>query len=142
MTHLVIDTGPLVALLNRKDRHHHGVRDNLDTVESPVHTCEAVLSEACLLLARIPDGQDAVLALLARGILKVDFRIPSEADALRELMRKFSSVPMSLADACLVRMSDLEPKCRIPTLDSDFRIYRRNRRQTIPLNMPGRASGG
>jgi predicted nucleic acid-binding protein len=57
-------------------------------------------------------------------------------------MKKFQSVPMSFADACLVRMSELEPRSRILTLDSDFRIYRRNRRQAIPAIMPGREGGG
>jgi len=137
MTRVVVDTGPLVALLNRSDRHHDWVREVLDTVEPPVFTCEAVISEACFLLSRIRDGQDAVLNLLARDILKVDFRLSSEVVSLRALMKKFQSVPMSFADACLVRMSELEPRSRILTLDSDLRVYRRNRRQAIPAIMPG-----
>jgi uncharacterized protein len=142
VSHVVIDTGPLVALLNRRDRQHGWVREVLDTVEPPVFTCEAVISEACFLLTRIRDGQDAVLELLSEDILKVDFRMSSEIDALRALMKKFANVPMSLADACLVRMTELEPRSRILTLDSDFRVYRRNRRQAIPTIMPGREGGG
>ena len=142
MSRVVVDTGPLVALLNRNDRHHGWVRQVLDTVEPPVFTCEAVISETCFLLARIHDGQDAVLELLSKDIVKVDFRVSSEVDALRALMKKFESVPMSFADACLVRMSELEPRSRILTLDSDFRVYRRNRRQAIPTIMPGREGGG
>ena len=61
MTRIVIDAGPLVALLNRRDRHHAWVREVLGTVEPPVFTCEAVISEACFLLARLTGGQDAVL---------------------------------------------------------------------------------
>lgn len=137
-----MDTGPLVALLNRSDRHHRWVRQVLDTVEPPVFTCEAVISEACFLLARIRDGQDTVLELLSKDILKVDFRLSAEIDSLRALMKKFRSVPMSFADACLVRMSELDPRSRILTLDSDFRVYRRNRRQAIPTLMPGREGGG
>jgi predicted nucleic acid-binding protein len=132
-----MDTGPLVALLNRNDRHHDWVRQVLDTVEPPVFTCEAVISEACYLLARVHDGQDAVLGLLAKGILKADFRMSPEVDAVRDLMRKFANGPMSFADACLVRMSELDPRSRILTLDGDFRVYRRNRRQAIPTLMPG-----
>lgn len=142
MSRVVVDTGPLVALLNRSDRHHDWVRQVLDTVEPPVFTCEAVVSEACFLLARIRDGQDAVLELLSKDILKVDFRLSSEVESVRALMQKFQSVPMSFADACLVRMSELEPRSRILTLDSDFRVYRRNRRQAIPTVMPGREGGG
>jgi predicted nucleic acid-binding protein len=142
MSRIVVDTGPLVALLNRNDRHHDWVREVLDAIEPPVFTCEAVISEACFLLSRIRDGQDAVLELLSKDILKVDFRLSLEVDALRGLMRKFQSVPMSFADACLVRMSELEPRSRIVTLDSDFRVYRRNRRQAIPTIMPNRDGGG
>jgi uncharacterized protein len=142
MSRVVMDTGPLVALLNRSDRHHDWVREVLDTVEPPVFTCEAVISEACFLLSRIHDGQDAVLELLARDIIKVDFRLSSEVVALRALMKKFQSVPMSFADACLVRMTELEPRSRILTFDSDFRVYRRNRRQAIPTVMPGRKGSG
>jgi len=139
---VVIDAGPLVALLNQSDRHHRWVREVLDTVEPPVFTCEAVISEACFLLSRIRDGQDAVLGLLSKDIVKVDFRLTTEVDALRALMKKFANVPMSLADACLVRMTELEPHSRILTLDSDFRVYRRNRRQAIPTVMPDREGGG
>jgi predicted nucleic acid-binding protein len=142
MSRVVLDTGPLVALLNARDRHHGWVRQVLDTVEPPVFTSEAVISEACFLLSRIRDGQDAVFELLSKQILKVDFRLTSEVDAVRALMKKFQSVPMSFADACLVRMSELEPSSRILTLDNDFRVYRRNRRQAIPTIMPGRERGG
>lgn len=138
MTRVVIDTGPLVALLNRRDRHHGWVREVLDTVEPPIFTCEAVISEACFLLGRLRGGQDTVLELLSQDVLKVDFRMLSEIDALRDLMRKFANVPMSLADACLVRMTELDEQSLIVTLDSDFRVYRRNRRQVIPTIMPGR----
>ncbi|MSR06050.1 MAG: PIN domain-containing protein [Gemmatimonadetes bacterium] len=140
MTRVVIDTGPIVALLNRRDRHHAWVREVLDTVEPPVFTCEAVVSEACFLLGRLSNGQDAVLELLASDVVKLDFRMLAEIDALRGLMRAFANVPMSLADACLVRMTELEPRSVIVTLDSDFRVYRRNRRQVVPTIMPGRDS--
>jgi predicted nucleic acid-binding protein len=142
MSRIVVDTGPLVALLNGRDRHHDWVRQVLDTVEPPVFTCEAVISEACFLLSRIRNGQDAVFELLSKEILKVDFRLTSEVDAVRALMRKFQSIPMSFADACLVRMSELEPSSRLLTLDGDFRVYRRNRRQAIPTVMPRREGGG
>ncbi len=142
MTRVVIDTGPIVALLNRRDRHHAWVREVLDTVEPPIFTCEAVVSEACFLLGRFTHGPDAVLELLAKDVLKVDFRMRSEVDPLRALMQKFASVPMSLADACLVRMTELDAESVIVTLDSDFRVYRRNRRHVIPTIMPGRGGDG
>lgn len=138
MTRVVVDTGPLVALLNRRDRHHVWVREVLDTVEPPIFTCEAVVSEACFLLGRLAGGQDALLELLANDVVRIDFRLHTEIDTVRGLMRKFASVPMSLADACLVRMSELDAQTMIVTMDGDFRVYRRNRRQVIPTIMPGR----
>ncbi len=136
MTRLLVDTGPLVALLNRRDRHHAWVREVLDTLEPPVFTCEAVISEACFLLSRIAGGQDALLELLTAHVIEVDFQMANELVAVRGLMRKFAAVPMALADACLVRMSELDATSMILTLDSDFQVYRRNRRQVIPTIMP------
>ena len=99
----------------------------------PVFTCEAVLSEACFLVRKLRGGPDAVLGLVARGIVEVPFRIDRELTAVRRLMARYASVPMSLADACLVRMTELEEQATVLTLDSDFRIYRRHVRQAIPL---------
>lgn len=112
----------------------------LDTVEPPIFTCEPVVSEACFLLGRIAGGQGALLELLANDVVTIDFRLQTEIDPVRALMRKFATVPMSLADACLVRMSELDAQTTIATMDGDFRVYRRNRRQVIPTIMPG--SGG
>jgi predicted nucleic acid-binding protein len=136
MKRVIVDTGPLVALLNRADKHHQWTRTALEEVEPPMATCEAVLSEACFLLRRTNGGQDAVLELVARGVVSVAFSLAAELLAVRKLMERYSSVPMSLADACLVRMSELESRATVVTLDSDFKIYRRNRRQTIPLLHP------
>ncbi len=136
----MVDTGPLVALLNRRDRHHQWVREILDAIEPPMYTCEAVVSEACFLLSRIAGGPDALLELLAANVVQTDFRLADEILAVRNLMRKFATVPMSLADACLVRMSELEASTLVLTLDSDFRIYRRNRRQVIPTIAPSRSN--
>ena len=141
MTRLLVDTGPLVALLNRRDRYHSWVREILDTLEPPVFTCEAVVSEACFLLRRIAGGQDALLELLTRHVIEIDFQMAGELAAVRSLMRKFATVPMALADACLVRMSELDTTSVIVTLDSDFRIYRRNRRRMVPTIMPTRSGG-
>jgi predicted nucleic acid-binding protein len=136
MKRVIVDTGPIVALLNRTDRHHTWTRTVLDAVEPPMFTCEAVLSEACFLLRRINGGQDAVLELVARGILSVTFSVTAELKPVRKLMKRYSSVPMSFADACLVRMSELDPRATVVALDSDFKIYRRNVRQAIPVLLP------
>lgn len=136
MNRAIVDTGPLVALLNAADKHHAWTRTVLDDVEPPMTTCEAVLAEACFLLHRIKGGQDAVLELVARGVITVGFSLEAELPAVRKLMQRYASVPMSLADACLVRMSELEPRATLITLDGDFKSYRRNRRQAIPALLP------
>lgn len=141
MISVIIDTGPLVALLNRRERLHGWAKEVLDTIEPPIFTCEPVLSEACFLLRDIHGGPDAVLNLVGRGIVRTDFHVATEIDSLRVLMKKFSNVPMSLADACLVRMTELDPRGVVLTLDSDFRVYRRNRRQIIPMISPGKGGG-
>lgn len=136
MTSVIVDTGPIVALLNRRERHHVWVSKVMDTIEPPLFTCDAVLSEACFLLEDNPGGPNAVLELVARGLIRSDFHVSAEIEPLRALLKKFANVPMSLADACLVRMSELDSTSRVLTLDSDFEIYRKNRRQVIPTLMP------
>jgi uncharacterized protein len=136
VTAVIVDTGPLVALLNRRERHHGWAAKTMDTIEPPIFTCDAVLSEACFLLQDIDGGSDAVMELVARGIVKSDFRVMAEVDAIRTLMKKFATVPMSLADACVVRMTEIDQKSIVLTLDSDFKVYRRNKRQVVPTLMP------
>jgi len=133
---VLLDTGPLVAALNRRDRFHPWARSMLGVIRPPLHTCEAVLAEACFLLRGGQGGADAVLALVERGILAVEFPVSEHTASIRRLMGKYRDVPMSLADACLVRMSELHDGATLWTLDNDFRVYRRHRRQTIPLLMP------
>lgn len=140
MTAVLVDTGPLVALLNRRDGHHSWACEVLDTIEPPVFTCDAVISEACFLLRDVDGGQDAVLELTARGIVRSDFAVSGEVGPLRALMKRFGNVPMSLADACLVRMTELQQDSVVLTMDGDFRIYRRNRRQAVPMISPSRRS--
>jgi uncharacterized protein len=134
--YVIIDTGPLAALLNHHDRHHGWIRAVLGDIEPPLLTCESVISEACFLLRGLDGGHDAVLALLARDVIRLDFQLAGEAEAVRALMAKYADVPMSLADACLVRMSEHRPHCVVISLDQDFRIYRRNGRRVIPIMTP------
>lgn len=136
MNRILIDTGPLVAFLNHEDPLHSWVRKSLDVIEPPIFTCEPVLTEAFFLLGRTHGGREALMKLLINQAIQPDFHMLTEAPALCALMKKFDSVPMSLADACLVRMTELDPESVILTLASDFRIYRRNRRQAVPVLMP------
>ncbi|MDF1563776.1 MAG: PIN domain-containing protein [Deltaproteobacteria bacterium] len=136
MKQALIDTGPIVAFLNRRDRHHEWARTELSSLRPPLLTCEPVLAEACFLLRNTEGGADAVLELVARDLLRVQFEVAEEIEALRSLMKKYASVPMSLADACLVRATELHKDSTVLTLDEDFRVYRRNRGQAIPVIMP------
>jgi uncharacterized protein len=136
MRPVIIDTGPLVALLNGRDQHHQWARDLLDTIKPPLLTCESVLSEACFLLGQTPGGAQAVMQLLHRQIVEISFSLREEATHIGQLMKKYDNVPMSLADACLVRMSETHADSQVLTLDEDFRIYRKERRQQIPLLIP------
>jgi predicted nucleic acid-binding protein len=133
---VLIDTGPLVAFLNRRDRFHDWTVKEMAQVEPPLFTCEAVVSEACFLLQRGAGNADPLLDLLDRGLIALEFRLAEERSNVRTLMNRYRDQGMSLADACLVRMSELVTNCTLLTLDSDFRIYRRSGRQVIPVRMP------
>jgi hypothetical protein len=95
-----------------------------------------VLSEAVFLLRSFPEGVDAVMALVEQGLVEVPFRLGAEASLVRRLMARYSSVPMSLADACLVRMAELHPDAPVATVDGGFRTYRRSGRRVINTLMP------
>ena len=133
---VLLDTGPLVALINRRDRFHEWVKAEWGKVQPPLLTCEAVLTEACFLLQGIYGGQEAVITFIRKGIVQISFCLKEEVNRISELLTRYRSVPMSLADACLVRMAEQHSEGIVFTLDSDFRIYQRNRNQFIPVIMP------
>ncbi len=133
---ILVDAGPIIAALIAADKHHPWAREVWAQLEPPVHTCEAVLSEAQHVVKRLGGNPLAVLEFLRKGVIRLAFSIEDEVERLLELQRAYADVPMSLADACLVRMTELHEHSRVMTTDSDFRIYRRNRRQVIPLLAP------
>lgn len=132
----LLDTGVLVALLSKADDFHQWATTTVTMVNQPLPTCEAVITEACFLLQRDSRSQQAVLSLVNKGALQIDFCLSDEVQAIEELITRYENVPMSLADACLVRMTELHLESTILTLDSDFRIYRTHRNQAIPVIMP------
>ena len=133
---VLIDTGPLVALLNRRDRYHQWTIEQWADVTLPLLTCEPVLAEACFLVRALPGGSAAVLELVGRGALKVAYSVEPDVETLARLMSRYANVPMSLADACLVRMVEQHPASSVLTLDRDFRVYRAHGRRVIPAVMP------
>ncbi len=130
--HVLADTGPLVAYLNRRDAHHAIARREILQAQPPLLTCEPVFTEAAWLLRATAGGADALAAMLTTGAVKLAFSLGDEHAAVFELMRRYANVPMSLADACLVRMSELHPAADVLTFDSDFLVYRRFGRDPIP----------
>ncbi len=128
---LLVDAGPIVALLDRRDRYHAWATNQMSASEPPLWTCEPVLAEAAHLLRRA-QGEAALLELLRRGLITTPFRLIDEVARVAKLMSRYANVPMSLADACLVRMAELNDNSAVMTLDRDFRIYRKNGRQVIP----------
>ena len=135
---VLVDTGPLVAFLSAADAYHEWVREQWEQLSPPMLTCEAVITEAAFLLQRQRKSRAALFELIRRGVVRMDFALMEELTAVAALVGRYGNIPMSLADACLVRMSELWADSRIFTLDEDFRLYRRHGRQAIPLIAPGR----
>ena len=131
---VLVDTGFLVALLSARDTNHSWAATVAERYPPPWYGCEAVLSETFHLLG--PAGEPAVAALLQRRALVALFDLDHELERVLKLMEKYVGVPMSLADACLVRLTETEPDPVLLTTDSDFRVYRRHGRQSISVVMP------
>jgi uncharacterized protein len=131
---VLVDAGFLVALLSRRDANHRWAAEQISRLAPPWNTCEAVLSETCYLLGGT--GTQSVAALIRRGALICGYHFGSDADAVLKLLEKYRDVPMSFADACLVRMTETLNDPVLLTTDGDFRIYRRHGRQTIPCALP------
>jgi predicted nucleic acid-binding protein len=135
-TVVIVDAGPLVAYFDRDSQHHDWVRGQASRLEPGWLTTEPALGEAAHLLRRARVLPDQLLDLVEQRLVQVPFRIEEEVGALRRLLRRYRAVPMSLADASLVRLSELYEDCQVLTLDKDFLIYRRFDRRPIPVLMP------
>jgi len=134
---VLLDTGPWVALHCRDERHHIWAREQFALMNEPLLSCEAVVAETCFLLARGGHDPAKALALVSRGLVRIAMSLDDEIDAVKALFERYSNVPSSLADACLIRLSEQHERCRVMTLDSDFHVYRRHGRKIIPLLRPG-----
>ena len=133
---VIVDTGPLVALLNRRDKHHKWVVQQLADIKPPMLTCEAVLAEATYLTRSVPHARVALIEMLGEGFLNIGMALADQHSAILAMVRRYTDVPMSLADACLVRLAELHPQSPVLTLDSDFAVYRKNGRQVITMICP------
>ena len=136
MGKVIVDTGPLVAFLVETDSHHAWAVERFQELPAPFVTCEPVLTETFYLVSRLHNGPRRFLELLGSGLLDIEFAVLAEREALRKLIHKYAELPMSLADACVVRMTEQIDGAVVFTTDPDFRAYRKNGRQLIPLIMP------
>lgn len=132
----LLDTGPLVAFLHGNDHHHPWAREKFSQLDAPLLTCEPVIAESCHLLRKIPNAVGRVMEMIERGSIRIDFCLQQECKAISDLMARYRGRPASLADICLVRMSELHASSLVLTLDSDFLTYRRLGRKTIPVLHP------
>lgn len=129
----IADTGFLVAFANRSDRYHDWAVGVAEQITEPLLTCEAVLAETAFHLESVP----TVLAMLRDGLIEVNFDCRDHLPQLAALAQRYASRRPDLADLCLVRMSELNPRHSVITVDrEDFRVYRRNKREIIPLVCP------
>ena len=129
----IADTGFLVAFANRNDRHHDWAVQLAGRVVEPLLTCEPVLAEAAFHLQDVA----LVLSMVDDGLLRLAFACEDHRPHLLELARRYADRHPDLADLCLVRMSELYPHHRVVTVDeAGFRVYRRNKREAIPLICP------
>ena len=130
---IIIDSGVLVALLSHNDEYHSWAVEVVSGLQRPFLTCEAVMAETCFLLRRNGQNYRSLFTLLEREAIVLAFNLAQELSIISDLMTKYENVPMSLADACLVRMAEFYPNTQVLTLDGDFKIYRINRDQVIPI---------
>ena len=136
METLLTDSGPLIALLDSSDQHHEWAVEQFSHLSSPLATCEGAITEATHLLQDAGVKPWGVLELINREIIAVRFDLDSHHHRVLLLMKKYADTPMDFVDACLVAMTEEKRDCKLLTLDSDFRVYRRFERQAIPLITP------
>ena len=131
---VLVDAGFVVALLSRRDTHHGWATAQAARLAPPWSTCEAALSEAFHLVGG--RGAPSLCALLRRGSLRAAFDLAEHLESVLKLIEKYADVPMGLADACLVRMTETFADPLLLSTDADFRVYRRHSRQVVPCVTP------
>jgi len=129
----IADTGFLVAFAARNDLHHHWAKEIVNQVAAPLLTCEAVLAETCFHLQSV----SIVMGMLRDRLITISFTAVDHLSHIEAMARRYADRKPDFADLCLIRMSELHPRHSVITIDADdFRVYRRNRREVIPLLCP------
>lgn len=124
MKPVLLDTGFIVALLDRSENFHKTCAQTVREVEAPLVTCEAVITESCYLLRNLSGASEAVIENITAGIFQVPFQLSRDTAAVKQVLRKYKDRKIDLADACLIRLADQLGTADILTLDQDFAIYR------------------
>jgi predicted nucleic acid-binding protein len=121
---VLLDTGVIVALLDRSEKFHQACAEAVLNLGVPLITCEAVLAQSCYLLRNLPGAPEAVIENVTAGIFQLPFQLSREAAGVKQLLRRYRDRKIDLADACLIRLADEFATGDILTLDKDFEIYR------------------
>ena len=133
MKPVLLDTGVIVALLDRSEKFHHACGEAVRELEAPLITCEAVIAESCYLLRNLPGAPEAVIENVAAGTLQIPFQLSPEAVAVKQVLRKYRDHKIDLADACLIRLAEEFETADILTLDKDFAVYRWSRNKPFRI---------
>jgi predicted nucleic acid-binding protein len=130
---VLLDTGVIVALLDRSERLHERCAEAVQEIETPLVTCEAVIAESCYLLRNLAGASEAVIENVATGIFQIPFQLSHEAAGVKQVLRKYRDRRIDLADACLIRLADEFGTGDILTLDGDFSVYRWGRNKAFRM---------
>ena len=133
MKPILLDTGCIVALLDRSEQHHRQCAEVVSSLAGPLVTCEAVIAESCCLLRGLAGAAQAVLENVESSAFLLPYRLAGNAARVRKLMKKYADLPMDFADACLVDLATQLDTGRILTLDGDFQLYRWGRNRPFEL---------
>jgi uncharacterized protein len=130
---VLLDTGVVVALLDRSERLHEACAKAVQEIEAPLITCEAVITESCYLLRNLAGASELVVENIAAGIFQIPLQLSREAAGVKQILRKYRDRKIDLADACLIRLADEFGTADILTLDGDFAIYRWGRNKAFRM---------
>jgi len=136
MEPVLLDTGVIYALLNKRESRHEECLKAIRELYRPIVTCEAVIVESCFLLSKYPQGIEVLLTNVRSGLFRIPFRIAKSSFEVLDLLRKYRDTPASFADACLIAMANELGTGDILTLDSDFKHYRWRRNRAFNLLIP------
>jgi len=128
---VLLDTGVIIALLDRSENHHSRCSRLLRDIHAPLITCEAVLAESCYLLRNLRGAAEAILDNVVAGIFQIPFYISKDTSNVKRQLRKYRDRKIDLADACLICLAEEFETGEILTLDGDFAIYRWRKNRTF-----------